>query len=107
MQEWVSGNIFIRAHLLSETGGEFDGRAFNYDHTIIVFSGAIRVEATLPDGETVNRDFYAPSHFLMKAGVGHQITALLPDTVFWDVFSHRDAQGEVVQEPTGLYDAYV
>lgn len=105
--EWVSGNIFIRPNENMRKDDFVAGHKHNFDHTTIVFSGSLHVEATLPNGNTVSGTFTAPSHFLVKKDVEHKITALEDNTTFWCVYSHRDAQGEVVQEKTGLYDAYV
>lgn len=55
----------------------------------------------------IERDFKAPAHFLVHADVKHTITATEDDTEFWCVYSHRDAQGNVVQAYTGWESAYV
>jgi quercetin dioxygenase-like cupin family protein len=80
------------------------GHAHKFDHTTIVFKGAIRVKAKLPDGE-IDRDFIAPAHCLIKAGIEHEITSLQDGTVFWCVYSHRNAQGDVTQVYTGWESA--
>lgn len=105
--EWVSGNVFIRPNELPDVGNAVHGHKHNFDHTTIVFKGAVHVKATLPSGRVIERDFKAPSHFLVKAEVEHQITATEPDTVFWCVYSHRTPQGDVVEEFDGWRDAYV
>lgn len=104
--EWVSGNIFIRPNTLTKAGDVTDGHTHNFDHTTVVFKGAIHVKATLPDGSVVERDFVAPAHCLIRADVLHEITALEDDTVYWCVYAHREPQGDVVQEVTGWYEAY-
>lgn len=104
--EWISGNIFIRSNENLSSGHVGTEKNYNYDHTIIVYSGSLSVEATLPSGEQITKQFSAPSHFLVKKDVVHKITILEDNTTYWAVFSHRDPQGEVVQEKTGLYDAY-
>lgn len=103
--EWVSGNIFIRPMKFAKAGEKRPGHTHNFDHTTIVFKGAVKVRATLPDGRQIERDFAAPSHFLVKAEVVHEITALADDTEAWCVYAHRNAQGDVVQEFTGWEDA--
>lgn len=105
--EWVSGNIFIRKNRLEAVGDACHGHRHNFDHTTIVFTGAVRVKATLPDGQVIVRDFKAPAHMLIKAEVVHELTALEPHSEFWCVYSHRTPQGEVTEAATGWEDAYV
>lgn len=105
--EWASGNIFIRPNPLPKAGDKTDGHTHNFDHTTIVFKGAIHVKATLPDSSVIERDYVAPAHCLIKADVTHEITALVDDTVFWCVYSHHTPQGDVVQDYDGWTDAYV
>jgi hypothetical protein len=99
--EWVSGNIFIRPNELPEVGSRVKGHKHHFDHTTIVFKGAVHVRAVAPDGRVIEKDFAAPSHFLVLKDVEHEIVATVPDTVFWCVYSHRDPQGDVVQDFTG------
>ncbi len=106
MTEWISGNIFIRPNELTHKGASVNGHKHNFDHTTIVFKGAVHVKGTLPNGNVIERDFKAPAHFLVKADVEHEITALEDDTVFWCVYSHRDPQGEVSVDNTGWSRAY-
>jgi hypothetical protein len=106
MTEWVSGNIFIRKmfdHVAADTVNP--GHAHKFDHTSIVFTGAVHVRAETPDGRVIERDFYAPAHFLVKADVLHEITALEDDTTVWCLYSHRTPQGDVRQEWTGWKEA--
>jgi len=105
--EWISGNVFIRPNRLDKVGDRTAGHTHNFDHTTIVFSGAVHVRATLQSGVVIEKDFAAPSHFLVKADVKHEITATQPETVFWCVYAHRDPQGRVTQQTTGWPDAYV
>lgn len=105
--EWTSGNIYIRPNQLPSKGDRVDGHTHNFDHTTIVFKGAVHVRATLPDGRVIERDFTAPSHFLVRADVAHEITALTENTEFWCVYAHRTPQGDVVQENVGWGPGYV
>ena len=115
--EWASGNIYIRPTLLTKIGDAVQGHIHNFDHTTLVFSGGVHVKATGPNGEIIERDFYAPlagaelhamqGHFLVKKDWKHEITALVDGTVFWCVYSHRDPQGDVVQENNGWHKNYV
>lgn len=114
--EWISGNIFIRPNTLPNVGDKVDGHTHNFDHTTIVFSGRVNVKAwrVNPDGSRgemiAERNFGGPDdiarHFLVRAEVAHEITALEPNTVFWCVYSHRTPQGDVVTHNTGWQDAY-
>jgi len=104
-REWVSGNIFIRPFTY-EKGAVTEGHTHNFDHTTIVFTGSVRVDATLEDGRTITREFTAPAFFLVKAKVFHRIEALEDNTTIWCVYSHRTPQGDVVQEFTGFEAAY-
>ena len=107
MTEWISGNVFIRPNKLPKVGDVVHGHKHNFDHTSIVFTGAVHVKAVLPNGNVIERDFVAPSHFLVKADVEHEITATKDDTAFWCVYAHRTPQGEVSIENTGWQDGYV
>lgn len=105
--EWISGNIFIRPNRLEKMGNKTDGHKHNFDHTTIIFTGSVHVKGTLPDGSVIERDFKAPAHFLVKADVMHEITALEDHTQYWCVYSHRTPQGDVVQEWNGWREASV
>lgn len=104
--EWESGNIYIRPNVMEKAGEVIHGHAHRFDHTSIVFTGAVRVKAKLLDGRTIEQDFTAPAHFLVLAGVEHEITALEDGTTFWCVYAHRTPQGEVVQRHIGWQGAY-
>lgn len=104
--EWVSGNVYIRPNKLKDVGDLVQGHKHNFDHTTIVFKGAVHVTAVLPDGKKIERDFMAPSHFLVRAEVEHRIVAIQSDTEFWCVYSHHTPQGDVVQEYPGWPEAY-
>lgn len=104
--EWISGNIFIRTNPLPKAGNAVHGHKHNFDHTSIIFKGAVHVKAKLPNGTVVERDFYAPAHVLIRADVEHEITALVDDTEFWCVYSHRTPQGDVQLVYDGWNEAY-
>jgi len=110
--EWVSGNILIRPNKLRKAGDKVDGHKHNFDHTSIVFSGSVSVRAKLSNGQIVERKFGdGPDcfgrHFLVKADVEHEITALVDYTEFWCIYSHRTPQGDITQVFTGWNDPYV
>jgi len=105
--EWVSGNIFIRPNKLEKAGSGTPAHSHNFDHTTIVFKGSIHVHATLPNGTVIERDFVAPSHFLVRRDVLHAIFALEDNTEYWCVYSHRSPQGDIVQEWNGWREATI
>lgn len=104
--EFASGNIFIRPNTLERAGDKVDGHAHRFDHTTIVFTGAVRVKAKFPSGRDLEQEFHAPAHFLVRAGIEHEITAIEDSTIFWCVYSHRTPQGDVVQQHIGWNGAY-
>ena|SRR5580765_522190 len=103
--EWVSGNIYIRPNKLRAIGDGTEGHTHNFDHTTIVFKGAVHVHAVLPNGTVIERDFRAPSHFLVRKDVLHHISAIEDDTEYWCVYSHRSPKGEVIEEWDGWREA--
>ena len=106
MTEFISGNVYIRPNTLEKIGDKVDGHKHNFDHTTIVFKGAVHVKAVLPDGTVKEKDFQTGTHFLVRAEVEHEITALEDNTIFWCVYSHREPQGRITQEYTGWDKAY-
>lgn len=104
--EWVSGNIFIRPMTLLKAGDKIKGHTHKFDHTAIVFTGALKIKAKLKDGREVEQEFQAPAHALIKAGVEHELTAIDDGTIVWCVYSHRSPQGDVIQQYIGWHPAY-
>lgn len=103
VDEFVSGNIFVRPNALLPKGHVINGHKHTFDHTTIVFMGSIHVKMIGNDGKIIEKDFKAPAHFLVKAGVEHEIKALEDNTTYWCVFSIRDSEGRVVQEYDGWH----
>ena len=108
--EIVSGNQFIRVVHLHKKGDFVQGHTHNFDHNTVVFKGSINIKQ---NGEKIGQDFYAPghpnigkhsSHAFIDKNIEHGFTALEDDVIVWCMYSHRDAQGEVVQEFTGWKD---
>jgi hypothetical protein len=77
-------------------GEKVDGHTHHFAHVTIVHTGTIHVKTS--DG--IDKDITAPDHFLANKDVEHEITAVT-DAHFSCVYTHRDSDGEVVQE----YDA--
>lgn len=112
--EWVSGSIFIRPMRMLAKGESIEGHTHNFDHTTIIFRGAVTIKGEKPDGsvkegvfKSPRPDWHGPSHALINAEVRHTITAMEDGTIAWCVYSHRDPQGEVWQQYNGWQDAYV
>lgn len=104
--EEVSGNIFMRKWRGLKKGHVIQGHKHNWDHTTIIFLGGIHIKAHGAHRQR-EKDFHAPDHVLILADVEHEITVLEDGTEFWCVYSHRNAQGEVVQQYTGWGPAYL
>lgn len=102
--EWISGNIFIRPNALLPKGHIIHGHKHKFDHTTFVMKGSVHVKRTNLDGTITEEDFKCPAHFLTKKDIEHEITSLEDDTTYYCVFSHRNAQGDVVQEFDGWHE---
>ncbi len=61
LPEIVSGNIMIRKMVFAKAGGVREGHTHNFDHTMVVHVGAVRIKRTNPDGTVEERDFTAPA----------------------------------------------
>lgn len=105
--EFACGNIFIRKNKLAQVGDRVDGHTHNFDHTTLFQRGAFHVKATLPNGTVTERDYIAPDFCLIRSDVEHEIVATQSDSEFWCVYSHRTAQGDVVQEYNNWGSSYV
>lgn len=97
MAEFVSGNIFVRPVHLKKAGDTCYSHNHPFDHTTIVFRGKVQVYTLYAGRNWAKKDAEAPCHFLVEANVWHELTALEDDTLLWCVYSHRDANGGVVQ----------
>lgn len=104
--ELNSGNIFIRK-MRGKAGQKLCPRhQHNFDHTTIVFTGAVRAKKWSPEGKLMyDRQMAAPHHFLIEADHEHEFWAVT-DSEVWCVYSHRSPQGDVVQDYNGWEDAY-
>jgi len=107
-REQVSGNIYIRPCLLSKKGDKVQGHEHNFDHTTIFFSGSFHVKFYDPEtGESREMDFAAPDFLLIKKNIHHEISSTSEgESIFWCVYSHRDPNGEVVQEFSNRLESY-
>jgi quercetin dioxygenase-like cupin family protein len=106
----IIGPVGIRTLMLEKACQMGVGHAHNYDHTTFVFRGAIRVSYRYDkDGRIVEgiREVQAGDHIAILAHVEHQIKALVDNTMYKCVFSHRDFEGLVTQDYHGHDEAYV
>ena len=117
--EYVSGNIFIRTQALMKLGQSVESHAHNFDHTTYVAKGAFRIEQLNPthwvDGvptafavvRTVEkRAIEMHNWVLVKAGIQHRLTALMDDSLYHCIYSHRIPSGEIVEEYDGWMGGY-
>lgn len=105
----VLGPVAYRPFELDRVCQESIGHTHNYDHVTFVQSGALKVYYRRPgeDEERESRVFRVGEFFLVKAEVLHRIKAVEPNTRYACVFTHRDFEGQVIQEYNGNEAAYV
>lgn len=94
-----SGNIFIREVKLPQIGDAIPGHVHNYDHTMFFMSGRAMVKTTFADGHVEEAEIEAPSDTLVLKNTLHGVEALTDDVYFCCVFPHRNAAGDVVDQP--------
>ena len=101
------GNIHVYPNRFEKAGEKCPGHTHNFDHAMLFLRGEFQGEMKLPSGQIIHRKFIAPDYCLVKSDVEHEITALTDDALFWCVFSHRDPQGNIIDEYSGNMSAYV
>ena len=108
--EFVSGNLFIREMRFNKAGEANEGHAHNFDHTTYVVAGAIRVDRLNEQDEIIQsvekKAKDGKNWVLILANARHRVIALEDNTVAHCIYSHRNPQGEIVQEFTGWEKAY-
>lgn len=100
----VAGPIAIRRFVLEHECQELQGHKHNYDHTTLVLRGSIRVSYSYQhEGKEVSgsHDYSIGESFVVKAEVEHTIKSLEPNSMYACIFSHRDFDGNVVQNYIG------
>jgi quercetin dioxygenase-like cupin family protein len=105
--EFQCGNIYVRPSGVLAAGSVTGGHEHNFDHTTYIVSGAVRIKRIAPDGHSNVQDFSAGEWTLIRAQDHHEIVSLIDGTVFHCIYSHRNAQGEVVQTNEGWTKSYV
>jgi len=107
--DYVSGNVFIREGGPMRAGEVVGGHAHNFDHTTYVTHGSLLIER-LVDGapvQSVTKSAGQEKNWvLIRAGAEHRLTALEDGTIYHCIYSHRNAQGEVVMAHEGWAPAY-
>lgn len=129
MSEHAIGNIFIRDGELLNEGDIVQTHGHKFDHVTFINNGAARIEklrivkesydvkdvngmlTTIPAEFEVEKSiekkaYEKYNYVLIEKGVWHRITALLPNTIYHCIYSHRRPDTEeVVEEWTGWMDA--
>lgn len=104
------GPVGIRGFHLEKLCETSEGHQHNYDHTTIVIRGRLKVtyryekDGQIVEGESA--EFGQNEAFVIKAKVFHTLKALEPDTLYSCIFSHRDFDGQIVQNYAGNQAAY-
>lgn len=95
-------NVFIKQMHFKKAGDKEQGHAHCFDHVTLLAAGKIRVSALGKD-----TDFIAPHHIFIKAGVEHELTALVDDTVVHCIHAMRDGERiEDIVDPASLPVSY-
>jgi len=101
----IIGPIATRIFDLPEICNVSEGHAHNYDHTTIVISGGIKVSYEYGDkGQIIkgeSGEYHQGQAVCIKAGVKHTIKALVNNTKYMCIFSHRDLDGLITQSYVG------
>lgn len=101
----VIGPVSLRTFDLEKKCQENEQHAHNYDHTTIVVAGGIKVFYEYEDkGETVkgeSGEYHQGEAVCIKAGVRHTVKALVDNTKYMCIFSHRDLDGLITQSYVG------
>lgn len=106
---YVSGNIFIRRNRMVRAGDFMVGHCHGFDHTTIVYKGALLIEldgipTIVPSPyfrDKIPDELNYPiveHHVLIIKDVSHFIKAIVDDTEFDCVYSLRNPQGEIIEQ---------
>lgn len=106
----IVGPLGIRRFELDKKCETNEGHKHNYDHTTIVIRGGIKViysyekDGKLIEGESA--EFRQGQAIAIKKDVLHTIKALEDNTQYVCVFSHRDFDGQIIENYNGHSQAY-
>jgi quercetin dioxygenase-like cupin family protein len=98
----IIGPLGIRKFGIEKVCQSHSRHCHPYDHVTIIMRGRVKVAYKYDEnGKSVegeSREFVAGEYIHIKAGVEHVIKAMEANTKYLCVFSHRDFEGQVVQE---------
>ncbi len=109
--EGAYGNVYIRPMTFAHIGSVIEGHKHNFDHVTMLWAGAVRAMATLPNGKKVDKVFQAradhgPTFLKIPKETEHEFIALAPNTIAFCIYAHRDAvTGEPVEKMNGWMEA--
>jgi quercetin dioxygenase-like cupin family protein len=107
MTTFTSGNIQIRPLQFAKAGDGIEPHNHFFDHTTYCVRGRMRVTVRDVAMNPLREVSLGPGEWaLVEAGKPHSIVAEVDDTLGHCIFSHRDPQGDVVQQYTGWEAAY-
>ena len=101
----ILGPFQIREFTLAKECEASEGHQHHYDHVTVGIAGRVQVTAKWKEGdqwiEDAPRVFLPGQFFNVKAEVFHTLKALDAGTKYVCMFSHRDFDGQIVQEYNG------
>ena len=106
----ICGPIGRRVCVLPATCHTHEGHTHNYDHTMMVVQGRLKVTfRDMVDGKLIEKEtkeYSADEELSVAADRHHTVKALEDGTRYYCVFSHRDFNGLVSQRYVGNVSAY-
>lgn len=91
-QHYVAGGVYVKQLILASAGDTVLGHAHAFDHLSLLAKGVVDVEV-----EGVNTRYTAPTAVNVKAGLRHQIRAVVPDCLWYCVHSvPEELRGEAL-----------
>jgi hypothetical protein len=99
----LAGGIFLKSTHFRHAGMIAPQHAHRYDHISYIAAGAVGVEV---DGVALG-EFSAPDSIVIKAGVMHLFTTLMPDTVVLCIHNTDRSGGDIETIPGGATIEFV
>lgn len=90
-------NIFIKQMCFLKAGHKEEGHSHLFDHVTLLTKGKIRLTAL-----GTSTDFTAPQHIFIKAGVEHELEALVDETIVQCIHGIREKGCEDIVDPASL-----
>lgn len=101
------GDIGIRTNHLLRPGDVCGNHKHNFGHVSRINAGRVRCVIRDEAGKILSDGEYGPGDYIfIAAELFHEFTALVGDTQFDCIYSHRNAEGEVIPEYSGNDNAY-